>query len=183
MKLHAQEFILEGGEEIIAEVRKHWLVLFLEVLPYVLLAVAPILIPKILALFPAMSPDFIASLANTESSARHFILGVWWLFLWMGGFKAFTDYYLDAWFITTHRVVNIEQHGFFDREVSSVFLNRVQDATTEIVGIIPTLLDFGDIQIQSAGAVDHFVIEGVPHPRELRDRILSEARKNTPVSI
>ena len=179
----AQEFLLESGEHVIAEVRKHWLVVLLEILPYAVLAVAPFLVQKVLVFFPQVPEALMVLVSDTESPRALLCYGVWWLFLWMGAFKEFTSYYLDAWFITNKRIVNIEQKGFFYREVSSVFLNRVQDATTEIEGFIETIFDFGDIQVQSAGAASHFLIRDVPHPRALRDRILAEAHKNTPVAI
>lgn len=179
----AQEFLLESGEHVITEVRKHWLVVLFELLPYAVLAAAPLIMPKLLSYFPGIPDALMAFITDRESAGAHLVLGMWWLLLWIGAFKEFTNYYLDAWFITNRRVVNIQQKGFFYREVSSVFLNRVQDATTEIDGLFHTLLDFGDIQIQSAGANNHFVITGVPNPRALRDRILAEAHKNTPVSV
>jgi hypothetical protein len=48
----------------------------------------------------------------------------------------------------------------------------VQDVTTEVSGVLPSLLDIGDITVQSAGAVDEFHMQGIPHPERMRDVIL-----------
>jgi hypothetical protein len=179
----AQEFLLEPGEKVVVEVRKYWLMVLLDILPYAILAIAPILLPKLLAYFPNVPERLMTLVSDRESAGARLVYGMWWLFLWMGAFKEFTSYYLDAWFITSRRIVSIEQKGFFYRQVSSIFLSRVQDATTEIEGILETVLDYGDIEVQSAGAANHFLIKDIPDPKHLRDIILAEAHKIAPLSV
>ena len=99
-------------------------------------------------------------------------LGVWLLVSWTGAWSAFTRYFLNAWVLTNERIVDIKQRGYFSREVSSVLLNRVQDVTTDVRGVLPSLLNIGDINVKSAGAVDKFHMRGIPKPELMRDLIL-----------
>ena len=103
-----------------------------------------------------------------------FFLGMWWLFLWMGMFSIFIRYFLTLWIITTTRIVDIHQHGFFSRHVSSFLLNRVQDVTTDVEGFIPTLFRFGTLDVETAGRDEKFEMYGITHPVELRDLIMRE---------
>jgi len=158
-------------------VRKHWFVLVLEILPFVLMALVPLLIPDILEFISrggSSGLDRFTTLLTLENPWIRLAVGLWWLVLWVTAFSAFTSYYLNEWIITTHRIVEINQHAFFSREVSSLLLNRVQDVRTDISGLFATLLGYGTLTVQSAGANDYFHMHGIPHPQELRDLVMRE---------
>lgn len=91
-----------------------------------------------------------------------------WLFL----FSAFLDYYLDLWIVTNDRIMNIEQNGLFGRTISELDLTKIQDVTSEINGIIPTIFNYGDVHIQTAAEEKRFVFEQVPNPHEVRKTII-----------
>ena len=82
------------------------------------------------------------------------------------------DYYLDVWIVTTKRVLNIEQTGLFARVVSELRLYRVQDVTSTVKGVVETLFDFGDVEIQTAGEKTRFLFEEIPHPNRISKSIL-----------
>jgi uncharacterized membrane protein YdbT with pleckstrin-like domain len=165
-----KEFELEPGEEVVLEARKHWFIFLAELLPYAILAILPFALPKILAFAPPLSPYL--SYLGFSTPGGHVGLAVWLLLVWTGAWNTFTRYFLNAWILTNQRIVDIKQRGYFSREVSSLFLSRVQDVTTEVSGVLPSLLDIGDITVQSAGAVDEFHMQGIPHPERMRDVIL-----------
>ena len=82
------------------------------------------------------------------------------------GFTVWTHYYLDLWVISDRRIIVIDQRGFFNRKVSSFRLERMQDIKVTITGIIATLLNFGTIRAQTAGANEsNFASGGMPDPR------------------
>jgi hypothetical protein len=168
-----QQFALEPGERIIRSARKHWFLFATGLLPYAILAVIPFAIPSMLRLTPAAVPALDA--LNTHRALWHGALGVWLLVVWTGAWGSFTRYFLNLWVLTNERIVDIKQFGYFNRKVSSLMLHRVQDVTTDVVGVIPSFLGIGGITVQSAGAVDEFHMRGIPHPEEMRDLILRYA--------
>ena len=97
------------------------------------------------------------------------------LVIWTFFMTRFVDYYLDFWIVTNDKILNVEQNGLFSRTVSELELARVQDVTSEIKGIIPTIFNFGNVYIQTAGEVEHFIFEQVPHPDEIRKQIIDLA--------
>lgn len=100
-----------------------------------------------------------------------FFLSLFFLVLWTLFFSTFLHYYLDAWVVTTERIIDIEQITFFSRDVSEFRLDRIQDITVVVRGFLETTLDFGNIQITTAGATQGFTIKSVPRPAELRKLI------------
>lgn len=165
-----KEFELEPDEHVVVKARKHWLLFVLQLLPYAILAILPFALIPLVSLVPGAGAY--ASLVDFSSPLGRAALGVWLLMVWTGAWSAFTRYFLNLWVLTNERIVEIDQPAYFRREVSSLLLDRVQDVTTEISGILPSLLDIGTITVQSAGAVNEFRMTGIPRPQQMRDLIL-----------
>jgi len=173
-----REFELEPGEHVVRQTRKHWFLFVVGLIPYVILALLPALIAPLMRLAPPLAPyalllDFTAPLLRAT-------LGLWLLLVWTAAWGALTRYYLNAWILTNQRIVEIKQRRYFNREVSSVLLDRVQDVTTDVRGVIPSLLGIGSIKVQSAGAMNEFHMFGIPHPEEMRDLILKYVPEEPP---
>lgn len=165
-----KEFELEPGEHTVQEARKHWLLFLAELLPYAILILIPFALPKLLILAPPFAP--FAAFFEYQTALSRALLGVWLLIVWTLSWSAFTRYFLNVWVLTNQRIVDIKQHGYFNREVSSLFLSRVQDVTTDVTGVLPSLFDIGTITVQSAGTVDEFRMRGIPRPEQMRNIIL-----------
>lgn len=165
-----REFELEPGEHVVMEARKHWFLFLTELLPYAILIVLPFALPKLLVLAPPMAQY--ASAFDYATVLGRAGLGVWLLIWWTSAWGAFTRYFLNAWVLTNMRIVDIKQRRYFSREVSSLFLSRVQDVTTDVDGVLPSLLGIGDIKVQTAGEDVEFVMKGIPRPEQMRDVIL-----------
>ena len=97
---------------------------------------------------------------------------VWVLLLLLTSFAIWTHYYLDLWVVTDRRIILVDQVKFFNRNVSVFRLERMQDIEYKISGIIPTLLNFGTLKAQTAGANEsNFNSTGLPDPRGLQAKI------------
>lgn len=177
-----KEFELEPGEHVVLEARKHWFLFLGELLPYAILAVIPFALPKLLVLAPPVAKY--AAFFDYHSILMRAALGVWLLVVWTSAWGAFTQYFLNVWVLTNKRIVDIKQRGYFNREVSSLFLSRVQDVTTTVIGFTSSTLGIGDIKVQTAGEEEEFTMNGIPRPEQMRDIILRHASaepKNTGV--
>ncbi|MBA3789309.1 PH domain-containing protein [Patescibacteria group bacterium] len=172
-----EEFELEPGEQITRSVRRHWIVLVGTLVPYLVFAILPLFIPVAIVFIGSANPSIGQALAANLSQAGPWLvmlLAFWWLFLWISVFSIFTRYFLTVWVITTTRIVDIHQYGFFSRQVSSFLLNRVQDVTTNVEGLFPTIFGFGTLNVETAGRDEKFTMTGIENPTELRDLIMRE---------
>lgn len=172
-----REFQLEPGEFVVLQVRKHWFVFVIELLPYAVIAAVPFILPKIIPMAPPLAPY--AALFDYSTPLMRAALGVWLLVAWTGAWGAFTRYFLNAWVLTSQRIVTIKQRSFFNREVSSLLLTRVQDVTNAVSGLLPSLIGFGNIKVQSAGAEIQFTMRDIPHPAVMRDLIFKHIPEET----
>lgn len=163
-------FELEPNEFVVRRVRKHWLLFFAELLPYAILAVLPFALVNLLGSVAILAP--LSHLIDLRSAVGHVGIGVWLLMVWTVAWGTYTRAFLNLWVLTSQRIVNVKQKRFFYREVSSLFLSRVQDVTSDVNGVVESILNVGDIKVQSAGEEVEFVMANIPHPDALRDLIL-----------
>lgn len=159
------------GEVLVEEVRRHWFVMFGPVLASIFLAFLP---PIIISVLFALSFDVFLYLSfDGHPFASSTLLYLLWLLLIIAFLAVkWTLYYLDVWYITNYRIVNIEQSGLFMRKAKTLSLDRVQDVTVEVKGIIPTMMDFGTIHVQSAGASRIIDLNHSRHPYKIKKVIL-----------
>jgi energy-coupling factor transporter transmembrane protein EcfT len=159
---------IHPDERVILEIRRHWFVLFSQTIFLAIL----IFIPIALIFFPTVGARIWSS--SILLSITIFVFGFWFLLVWILFFIFWTDYYLDVWVLTSRRIIDIEQHQLFHREVSEFRLDRIQDITIDVRGILPTLLHFGDIHVETAGETQKFIIKIVPHPDKIKDAIFKQ---------
>jgi len=96
----------------------------------------------------------------------------YFLSIWLFAFFEYTDYYLDTWVVTNERIINIEQHGLFNRIASELHLATIQDVTAEVSGPIHTFFDYGDVYIQTAATKTRFVFKNIAHPEQIKNQII-----------
>lgn len=156
---------LNPTEELVLVLRRHWFIFALQGA----LAFVFGLIPLVAGFAAArVAPTLFAAAAPLLA----FMAGIYYLALWLTFFATLADYYLDVWIITSERVIAIEQRGLFRREVAEFNILRVQDVSTNIAGFIPTALDFGELQVQTAGEEEKFCFKQVPDPNHAKQQIL-----------
>ncbi len=161
-------------EKIILFARRH----FISFLPTTSLALLMIILP-LTAIFVAI---YVSKISFTSHIVHYFMLAssAYVLFVLTFFIVSWIDYYFDVLIVTNERLVNIEQNGLFSRHISELDLLRVQNVSTSIKGIIPTVFDYGSVVVQTAGenigsassASSDFAMEGMPHPNHISQEIL-----------
>ncbi len=169
---------LETGEQIITIVRRHYFVMFTSLITIALVALLPlVLLEMVMSGFISIDGDIGILITRTLGEWKFFAYSIWLLLLWVMFFIEWTDYYLDIWIITDRRIIDIEQRGFFNREVTSFSYDYIQDITVETRGLIPTLLKFGTLHVQTAGQHREILIRSAAYPERVRSIILGLQKK------
>jgi len=168
-------FHVQPDETILIKLRKHWFLLLRENIGILFAGVLPIVVLAIISTFDSFSLSQIA-----PPAVWTFSVSLWLLIVWMSLASVWTNYFLDTWIVTDRRIIYIEQVALFRRKVVTLRIERIQDVTDEMHGVIETLLGFGTLRIQTAGPTGEYtVIEGIPHPDKVRNRILDQVDEYT----
>lgn len=164
---------LEPGEKIIFKMRRHPLIFFGQMSLIAVLFLVPFGAGWIIL---NVRPDWLIGLASRTMLIL--LASAFYLNIWMFALSMFTDYYLDAWIITDSRVLDIRQQGLFARTVAELELQKIQDVTSDIKGILPSIFTYGNVHIQTAGEKERFVFEQIPKPHKVRHELVDLVEKN-----
>ncbi len=159
---------IENNEIIIKTVRKHWFVLLGDIFVLIFCVALPIVLLFTLHFLPI---ENIIAFSGKTFYAGGFFFFAWCMIVWMLAWNIWTEYYLDVLLITDKRIFDINQHGLFRRTSSSFRLDRIQNVTVDMEGVIQTLLDFGTIHIETAGENEDFIATYIAHPYEIKKMI------------
>ncbi len=157
------------GEKTILLTRKHWISFYFPIAVIVILIVLPFIISLIISSF---------SWYKTISPFYWFIAITYLLILWHLIFYNIMIYMLNTIIVTNRRIIENQQLGFFKHTVSEVALNRIQDITVSVFGVVAEFLKFGDIVIQTAGEEEKFFFHQLPNPRAIKDAIMAAKMQN-----
>ena len=155
------------GEVLLVFTRRHWFVLFSITLGTLFAAFLP------LVLIVLFAPLIVAYEAG--SAIFLFCWFIYIMILWFILIYQYTIYSLDTWIVTNERVLDIVQIGFFNRKVSELHLDSIQDISVNTNGFIQSYLTFGNVEIQTAATSQRFLFDRVPHPLAIKDAIMNAA--------
>jgi membrane protein YdbS with pleckstrin-like domain len=155
-------FELQETEQVVVILRRHWLHLYPRLLGLVLVAAAPAML------------FWVATTTVTElgGTARSVVVGVLflWAFVWLvRAYFLWYRYEHDIWVITNQRIVDSLKRNWFHHRMSSADLVDIQDVSVDREGVLRTLFDFGDVEVETAAEEEHFMLSAIPHP----DRVLA----------
>ena len=160
------------NEKIIKILRKDLFILFKRLVMIAMLVALPALAAVMILNF---YPDLMAGEISYPIIAL--AISVYCLFVWLFSFFSFIDYYLDIWLITSERIIDVRQEGFFSRTVAEMKLFQIQDVTSEMHGCFKFIFRYGDVHVQTAGEVQRFAFRQIPHPEKIRDIIIKLAEE------
>lgn len=164
-----EEFHFKGqkkDEKIELLLRRHWFTLIFPLLKRFAVILLPFLI-----LFFLFSSFILKSTFFSILFLLWFVTGISAiLYEWI-------IWYYDIYIITNKRIIDIDQKTLFSRSVAETSLDKIQDVTFEIDGMIPTFLKYGDVSVQTAGAEEVINLEEVYDPREIQEKIVELQKK------
>lgn len=100
------------------------------------------------------------------------------IFATLYGFIRWFVYTNDIYILTNERIINIDQGSFFSRRVTEAELSNILNVSYEIKGPIKSLLNFGDISIDTSGSDrNYLVLENIENPHFIQEKIVAMQKK------
>jgi hypothetical protein len=153
-------FPLQPDEKVLQLCRRHWWHLWPKSIIWAAFAIVPVAV-----LVPLLSRlDVLDDLGIV-----FWIIAAVWLVYWAVRLLLnWYRYHNDIWVITDQRVIDSFKPHPFQTRVATADLVNVQDMAVEKNGVIPTMLNFGDVVCQTAATGQQFRIAGVPRPESVQ---------------
>lgn len=154
-------FPLQDHENITLLVRKHWWFLWPQSVLWVLFAIVPVVAGTIIL-------DMIGILDD---------LGMFWwglviLYIVYWAIRLLLNWYRyhnDLWLITNQRIIDSFKRHPWNLRLATADLVNIQDMSVVKNGPIASILNFGDVVCETAGA-EHkpFLISGISRPEQVQ---------------
>jgi uncharacterized membrane protein YdbT with pleckstrin-like domain len=165
--------IIGSDETIVEVVRRHWI----NVVP----VMAAFLLISLMAIvgFYFLGRD---SYKFNQPSALPVATVALLALLVLGLLLAYMSYMVycqNRLIMTTKNLYQVTQNGLFSRKVSQFSLERLQDVSAAQNGMLASMLDFGDVTIETAGEEENFVFRQAAKPRALAGRIMNCHKRAT----
>lgn len=100
------------------------------------------------------------------------ILSAYYLVAATFAFMSWMSFYYSIYIVTCDEIIEITQIGFLGRKISQLSLLRVQDVTSSVKGIFPTLFSYGDVLVETAGEQENFLLQAIANPQEVSSKIM-----------
>jgi len=157
-------------EQLLADVRRHWLGRFfiifggigLAILVLVFAASIPWLLRTLGYGIPTETKGLIAMIFIALSAL---IVVATLIQLWV--------YNQSRMLITDQNVIEIKQMSLFSHKVSHLNMLNVEDVSVVKKGILPTVFDYGTMTIETAGEAENFVFVSTPTPDKYRRMVIN----------
>lgn len=92
------------------------------------------------------------------------------------GLAVYKKWSRTVFIITDRRVIDIDQKGLFDRQISHIPFNDIDEVSYRIRGVIPTMLRYGAVRMQVSGNAADIMFQHVRNPGHVHD-LLNDLRK------
>ncbi len=174
---------LNNGEKVYSVKRRHSLLIKLEIAPALSIAFLLLIFVFALPFIPFFrDPQWIFPIYEYTGHFNIifficFLVSVCLLLIWKMVFIMISGYHLDCWMITNQRTIHTELHGLFNRYVSSIYHHRIQDVSVDVKGVLSTYLNYGNLQIQTAGKFREFLFKSIPEPYKTKDILMHAQRE------
>ena len=119
-----------------------------------------LLIPTIVSAFSILD--------TVPSNFRFVFVLVWYLVSTAYILESFLTWFFNVYIVTDERIIDIDFYNLIYKEVSDANIDRIQDVTYKMGGVIRTLFNYGDVLIQTASEVPNFVFKAIPNPSLIR---------------
>ncbi len=145
----------QKDEPVILILRRHWVTN----IGWMTIVLAMIIVPFI--------PIFNSVLDYIPLRFQWFFTILWYLLTLSFLLEKFLGWFFNIYIITDERVVDVDFYSLIYKQISDAGLDKIQDVTYRTGGFLGTVINYGDILIQTAGAQDNIEFEKVPQPAKI----------------
>lgn len=134
---------------------------------WILVAIVMFFAPFIVKQFPIF--DFLPQ--NYQ-----FIVSLgWYLIILSFVLENFLTWYFNVYIITDERIIDVDFYNLIYKDVSEADIEKIQDVSYRMGGVVRTLFNYGDVFMQTAAEKPNFEFLAVPKPDRVV-KLLQELR-------
>jgi len=106
-----------------------------------------------------------------------FVFLIWGMVGVFGWGYHFLDWYFDVWLLTNAGVVEVKRNGLLDFTSKRIEYHMIEGISYSIRGVLQTIFNYGNIQIDKMGSQISIVLEEAASPKKLERLIMQYQEK------
>lgn len=146
---------MDSEEKVVLFLRKHFITNLGWISMAVLMALAPFVV------------DSVGILDSIPDNFRFMFMLIWYLVLSAYFLESFLTWYFNIYIVTDERIIDVDFYNLIYKEVSDANIDKIQDVTYKMGGVIRTIFNYGDVLVQTASEVPNFEFLAVPKPDQV----------------
>jgi uncharacterized membrane protein YdbT with pleckstrin-like domain len=111
--------------------------------------------------------DNLGILSSVPTNFRFIFNLIWFLILSAYFLESFLTWYFNVYIVTDERIIDVDFYNLIYKEVSDANIDKIQDVTYKMGGVIRTIFNYGDVLVQTASEVPNFEFLAVPKPDQV----------------
>ena len=144
------------GEKILLFLRQHPIVNLSWLFLAIIMFLAPFVLTPFFPPFHLLPPNY------------QFVFFLFWtLFIFGFVVEHILMYLFNSFIVTNQRVIDIDFYSLIYKTVSYAQLEKIEDVDTQVGGVLFSLIDAGNMEVQTAAEVPQFEIDLIPHPAKV----------------
>ena len=146
----------ETDEEVILLVRRA----LITNVPWIITTLILILIPLVIFIASELFSPFFKISASTQ------LVMLLFYYLAIIGFilVEFTIWYFNVGLVTNRRIIDLDVSGILFKHSAETRLELIEDVSYSQVGSVRSILNYGDVHMQTAGTISNFEFDRTPEP-------------------
>jgi membrane protein YdbS with pleckstrin-like domain len=153
----------ESEEKVILFLRQHPVVN----VPWLLLSAVMVFAPSFASMF--------IEVGTIPANFTFIFILMWYLMVVAFSLEKFLTWFFNVYIVTDERIIDIDFYNLIYKEVSDANIDKIQDVTYNMGGVVRTIFNYGNVLIQTASEVPNFEFVAVPKPDKVA-RILQSLR-------
>lgn len=87
--------------------------------------------------------------------------------------RSFYNFFQSVFIVTDQRLIYVNQLGFLTRKITETEIDKIQDVSSHIFGLMKMIFHFGNLIVRTAGASkgEEIVVKNIPDPYEVQKQI------------
>ncbi len=156
----------QENEKILLFLRSH----FITNISWIFIAIVLVLAP---AIIPFVFPLLNLNLSFIPPGLLTISILFYYLIIFSYALSSFMTWFYNIFIVTEQRIVDIDYSHTVIHNVAETKLTHIQDVNHTQVGFIGSLLNFGNISVQTSGNEVNFEALSIPQPRKVGEIIAS----------
>lgn len=82
-------------------------------------------------------------------------------------FFNYLSYFFNVGIVTDRRIIDVDFSSVLRKEITEARIDRIEDLTAKNTGYFPSIFNFGDVYIQTAGTNANIEFQQIPRPADV----------------